>query len=160
MTNGVTARLLLLVFATMLSGCDSANVPSAPSTIQQPTATVAPGSPGASWPPGPFTADVMLSGVVFEATSAGPAPIEGADVYCELCGAETHSWAVTDANGFYRFTGVWVLGGIPTSVWIGKEGFIDPVPLPRPTSPNPSGSGWREVRIDGDTRFDVELIRR
>ena len=160
MTNGVMkARRLLLVFATTLGGCDSANSPSAPSTIQQPAATVAP-RPPAAWPPGPFTADVTLSGVVFEVTPTGPLPIEGAVVYCELCGEETHSWTRTDANGFYRFTGVWALGGIPTSVWIGKDGFLDPVGLQRPTPPNPLGPGWREVPIDGDTRFDVELVRR
>lgn len=158
MTNGVKATRLLLVFVTTLGGCNSTGSPSAPSTIQQPAA-VAPGPP-AAWPPGPFTADVMLSGVVFEVTPAGPVPIEGADVYCELCGAETHSWPVTDANGFYRFTGVWALGGIPTSVGIEKDGFLDPVGLPRTTPPNPSGPGWREVRIDGDTRFDIELVRR
>ena len=28
------------------------------------------------------------------------------------------------------------------------------------TPPNPSGPGWREVVIDGDTRFDMELVRR
>jgi hypothetical protein len=29
------------------------------------------------------------------------------DVYCEPCGAETHTWATTDAKGFYTFRGVW-----------------------------------------------------
>ena len=91
MTNGVKAGRLLLVFATTLGGCDSANLPSAPSTIQQPAATVAPGPPVASWPPGPFTADVTLTGVVFEVTPTGPLPIEGVVVYCELCREETHS---------------------------------------------------------------------
>jgi hypothetical protein len=160
MANGMKARRLLLVFATTLGGCDRVDLPSAPSTIDQPIATVAPRPPGVSWPAGPFTADVMLSGVVFEVTPAGPAPIEGAWVYCELCGEETHSWSLTDSSGVYRFTGVWALGGVPTSVWIGKDGFLEPIGLPRPTPPNPSGPGWREVRIDGDTRFDAELVRR
>jgi hypothetical protein len=160
MANGVKARRLLVVFATALGGCDSVNGPLAPSTVQQPAAIVAPRTPGASWPAGPFTADVTLSGVVFEMTPAGPVPIEGASVYCELCGEETHSWSLTDSNGFYRFTGAWALGGIPTAAWIGKDGFTDPVGLPRPTPPNPSGPGWREVQIEGDTRFDVELVKR
>lgn len=159
MTNGVKARSLLLVFATTLGGCDSASLPSAPSPIQPPAATVGP-RPDAGWPPGPFTAGVTLSGVVFEVTPAGPMPIEGAWVYCELCGEETHSWSRTDATGAYRFTGVWGLGGVPTSVGIEKDGFVDPVGLPRTTPPNPSGPGWREVRINGDTRFDLELVRR
>lgn len=163
MTNGVRkAGLLPVVLATTLGGCDSANVPSAPSTIQPPAATVAPAptAPPAAWPPGPFTAHVTLSGVVFEVTLSGPVPIEDAWVYCELCGKDTHSWSRTDANGAYRFTGVWGLGGVPTSVGIEKAGFLDPVGLPRTTPPNPSGAGWREVPIDGDTRFDIELVRR
>lgn len=47
-------------------------------------------------------ADVTLSGVVYELTAAGTVPIAGAAVYCEPCGAETHSWSETDGNGFYR----------------------------------------------------------
>jgi hypothetical protein len=160
MANGLKARSLLLVLATTLGGCDSTNLPSAPSTVQQPVAMVAPQPPAPSWPPGPFTADATLSGIVFEMTPAGPVPIEGVAIYCELCREATHSWARSDANGFYRFTGVWALGGLPTSISVGKDGFIDPIGLPPPTPPNPSGPGWREVRIDGDTRFDVELIRR
>lgn len=159
MTTAVKARCLPLAFATMLVGCDSASLPSMPSATQ-PTATAAPGAPGASWPPGPFTANVTLSGVVFEATPAGPMPIEGAWAYCELCGQDTHSWSRTDANGAYRFTGVWGLGGGPTSLGIEKDGFVDPVGVPPTTPPNPSGPGWREVRIDGDTRFDIQLVRR
>jgi len=160
MANGLKARVLLLVFATSLGGCDSTSLPSAPSAVPVPVAIVAPQPPAASWPAGPFTPDVTLSGIVFEVTPAGPLPIQGAVIYCELCREETHSWARSDANGFYSFTGVWALGGSPTSVHISKDGFLDPVGLPRPTPPNPSGPGWREVRIDGDTRFDVELIRR
>lgn len=160
MVKGVKAGRLLLVFTTTLGGCDRAIVPLAPSALQPPAAIVAPRPPGAWWPAGPFTADVTLSGVVFEVTPAGPVPIEGAWVYCELCGEQTHSWSLTDANGFYRFTGVWALGGLPTSIWTGKDEFVDPVDLPRPTPPNPSGPGWTEVRIDGDTRFDMELVRR
>lgn len=155
---------LLLLGVVMLGGCDSVDSPAAPSAPQQNGATVAAPRPTApvppaAWPPGPFTAGVTLSGVVFEVTVAGPAPIEGAWVYCELCGEETHSWSRTDQGGAYRFSGVWGLGGVPTSVWIGKDGFRDPVELPLITSPNPSGPGWREVRVYGDTRFDIELVR-
>jgi hypothetical protein len=104
-------------------------------------------------------AEVTLSGVAYENTPAGRTPIEGVAVYCEPCGFETHTWAYTDANGFYSFFGVW-LDARPTRIFARKEGFTDPPGLPRPTPPNPSGPGWREVRIDGDTRFDIELVRR
>jgi hypothetical protein len=33
---------------------------------------------------------------------------------------------------------------------------------PSPTAPAAvtPGSGWRDVKINGDTRFDIELVRR
>jgi hypothetical protein len=105
-------------------------------------------------------ADVILSGVVYESTPAGRVPIQGVDVYCEPCGAETHSWTQTDASGFYSFTGVWDDNGFPIRLWIGKSGYADPAGVPTPTPPNPSGAGWREVKVDGDTRFDIELVKR
>ena len=159
MANGVKASVVLMC-AAMLGGCDRVDLPSAPSAIQPPAAAVALPSPRAPWPSGPFTAGVTLSGVVFEVTPAGRVPVEGAWVYCELCGEQTHSWSLTDAHGVYRFSGVWALGGVPTSVWIGKDGFLDPLGLPQPTPPNPSGPGWREVRIEGDTRFDADIVRQ
>jgi hypothetical protein len=104
--------------------------------------------------------EYTLSGVVFETTTTGRSPIEGVRVYCELCGAETHTDAYTDANGFYSFTGVWNAGVFPTSIWSVKEGYRDPEGLARPTPPNASGPGWREVMVNGDTRYDIELVRR
>jgi hypothetical protein len=89
--------------------------------------------------------------------------IEAVPVYCEQCGAETHSFAYTDANGEYVFPrGVWTEGrpSFPVRIFVVKNGFKDPPGLPTPTAPNPSGPGWREVVIQGDTRFDIELIRR
>ena len=80
----------------------------------------------ATFPPGVLSA-YTLSGVVFEVTTTGETPIEGVAVYCELCGEETHSWSITDSSGIYRFTGVWTTPGVPTPVWFGKEGYIDPL---------------------------------
>ena len=54
--------------------------------------------------------------------------------------------------------GVWVNRGEPTRIvvdYYNKE-YEDPPGLP----PNRHGPGWREVLIDGDTRFDIELVRR
>ena len=88
MTNRTHQGLLVLAFATTLAGCGGTSLsPTAPSTVQ---------SPSIPAPPGPVTnrmAEVTLSGVVYELTPAGMVPIEGAAVYCEPCGAETHSWS-------------------------------------------------------------------
>ena len=100
--------------------------------------------------------------MVFEQTADGRRPIEGVDIYCEPCGRETHTWAVTDSNGTYRFTdGVWTdPTNFPTRLVIRKVGYGLPPGMPRPTPPNPSCDGCLEVVINGDTRFDVELVRR
>ena len=39
-------------------------------------------------------------------------------------------------------------------------GYADPDGLPKPTPPNYEGPSWREVVISGDTRWDVQLVRR
>jgi len=104
---------------------------------------------------------VTLSGFVFEQTVNGREPVEAVDVYCEPCGAETHTYAVTDSNGFYSFNGFWTdATHFPTAIWVGKDGYADPAGLPKTTPPNPSGPGWREVVVNGDTRFDMELVRK
>jgi hypothetical protein len=92
--------------------------------------------------------------MVFEVTTTGKTPIKGVAVYCELCGEATHSWAFTDTSGIYSFTGVWTTAGFPTPVWFGKEGYSDPLA--------DKASGQRQVMVndDGDTRFDVELVRK
>ncbi len=88
-------------------------------------------------------------------------PIAGALVYCELCGRETHTFATADDNGFYHFPGelatgggVWLVPGVPTPIAVGSynRDFEDPPGQPRP--------GWRDVLITGDTRLDIELVRR
>jgi hypothetical protein len=150
MTNRTVIGLVFLVLAQGLVGCDS-HTPSAPSQ-----------RPPVSQPTDAYTlANVTLSGVVFEETSKGRSPIEGVAVYCEPCGAETHTSASTDADGFYSFTGVWTNPShFPTPILIHKDGYADPEGFPKPTPPNPSDPGWREVVVDGDTRFDVQLVRR
>jgi hypothetical protein len=98
-------------------------------------------------------------------TATGRTPIAKAIVYCELCGKETHTFATADDDGFYRFSGdlasgggVWVVRGVPTPIAVGyyNKDYQDPPGQP----PTRQGAGWREVLIDGDTRFDIELVRR
>ena len=156
MMNGTRAAFVLFGVAVGLAGCDGAGpqTPTAPSTVQPlPQAPV----PPSGFPPGVLS-DYTLSGVVFEMTATGRTPIEGVGIYCELCGAETHTWATSDSNGFYRFTGVWNAGVSATQILVRKDGYTDPVGLPTP--PNLPGPGWRGVIINGDTRFDIELVRR
>lgn len=105
--------------------------------------------------------NVTLSGVVYEETPSGRLPIPHASVYCEPCDEGTHAFATTDDSGFYSFTGVWTdAGHFPTRILVSKDGYTDPAGLPVPTPGNPSGPGWREVVVTGDTRFDMELVRR
>jgi len=100
---------------------------------------------------------VSLSGTVYESTAKGPMSIVGALVYCELCGKLTHSWATADANGFYSFSGdlasgggIWLAAGQRITVYVQADGYRDP-----------SGSlGQRYLSIVGDTRLDLELVRR
>jgi hypothetical protein len=113
---------------------------------------------------------VILSGRVYEMTETGPVGIAGAWVYCEACGLETHTSATTDSNGFYSFSGdlasgggVWLASGFLTAISIEHALYRDPpglLPLRGPLFHIPNGPGWREVLIDGDTRFDIQLVRR
>ena len=143
---------LPIIVALGLAGCngESSSSPTAPSTVQQPAPVPTPGA----FPPGVLSAST-LSGVVFEMTTTGPTPIEGAWMYCELCGAETHSSAFTDSNGIYSFTGVWTMPAVATPVCFSKEGYGDPAGFR-----HHSGAGWRDVTVNGDTRFDVELVKK
>jgi hypothetical protein len=153
--------IVLLMIASGLSGCGasgSSATPSAPSPAPLP-APPAPPSSG-SWLAGYTLTGVSLSGVVYESTPAGWAPIAGALVYCELCGELTHTWATADASGVYSFSGdlahgggVWLSSGIRTPVSVQANGYQDP--------PGLAGSyGQRYVLINGDTRFDMEMVRR
>lgn len=74
-------------------------------------------------------------------------------MYCDSCGDPLgHTLVVTDANGFYSFS--WTANG-QTPLIVGKEGYRlagDP-----PTGPV---NGWIVAAVNGDTRFDIELVRR
>lgn len=94
-----------------------------------------------------------LSGVVFEMTAAGRIPIQDVSVYCDSCGDPLgHTYADTDANGFYSFS--WTANG-PTPLFVQKDGY-------RLAGDLPAGplSGRVVAAVNGDTRFDIELVRR
>ncbi|HET9264604.1 MAG TPA: hypothetical protein VFO14_16250 [Vicinamibacterales bacterium] len=95
----------------------------------------------------------VLSGVVFETTARGRIAVEGVLVYCDSCGSpEGHTAVDTDAGGVYSFS--WVDNG-PLSLIIRKEGYE----LASAASPGPEKDSIT-VTVDGDTRFDIELVRR
>jgi hypothetical protein len=139
-----------LSIVQLLAGCGSvpAPMPSAPSPV-------APSAPVTPAPSPSFAPSVTLSGFVSEIVQGAPVPVEGAGVYCEPCGEGTHTWAYSDSKGFYAFTGIW---GNNFSIWVGKDGYQDPPGAVNSGSPH--GAGWRDVRISGDTRLDIQLVRK
>jgi hypothetical protein len=159
-------RIIVAIAALALSlgACRGQTAfPTSPTTITLPTGARPPG-PGVG-NVAPALTGVSLSGVVYELTATGRLPIAGAIVYCEPCGEGTHTFATADEQGFYLFSGdlakgggVWVVAGVPTPIAVGfyNKDFEDPPGLP----PVIGGPGWRAVLIDGDTVFDIELVRR
>jgi hypothetical protein len=98
-----------------------------------------------------------ISGVVFEETPAGRTPLENVDLYCDSCGeiGVGHTFTRTDTNGHYTFVGVFP-GNNP--ILVSKAGYQDP-------AGQIIGSGsapWysRQVSVVGDTRLDIELVRK
>ena len=87
--------------------------------------------------PGTYT----LSGVISEVKTNGLAPIEDASVY--RMNEEMTGWQVarTDENGFYELRGLYTGGG---EVSVMKDGYE---------------TAKSNVMIDGDTRFDSQLVR-
>lgn len=91
------------------------------------------------FPPGTYT----LSGVISEATATGLVPIENAEVWRldeELSGWDHN---VTDRNGFYQLHGL--SDGSRQATFI-KDGY--------------QKLDLGDVPVHGDTRFDVQLLRR
>jgi hypothetical protein len=90
--------------------------------------------------PAPAPAPVAtfsVSGTISEATESGAAPVEGATILS----ADTETWVLTDAAGFYRISGL--RAGMARFV-VSKEGYEDRVV---------------EMMIEGDSQLDAELVR-
>jgi hypothetical protein len=120
---------------------------------------------------GPRVARYTLSGVISEVTPAGLIPLEGAHVHqysCEEivpappffpgkgCPVLIFQTVRTDKQGRYSFSGLYP--GKENSIGVSKDSFEDPFGI----SDGPEGPGPndRAVTIDGDTRLDVQLVRR
>jgi hypothetical protein len=96
----------------------------------------------------------VLSGMVFEVTEAGQAPIEGVELYCDGCGSPVgHTFVLTDANGSYSFS--WTLNGL-NPLFVTKAGYA----IVDPTGTLLDREGRVKVTVNGDTRFNIQLVRR
>ena len=94
-----------------------------------------------------------LSGVVSEATATGLVPVEGVEVYCDSCGEYGHTWVSTDANGLYIHPEAHE-GHTP--LYVRKAGYVVVDAL----FSLPDGSGRRDAMVNGNTRFDIQVVRR
>ena len=98
-----------------------------------------------------------LFGVVSEETPNGVAPLEGVMMHVAACDPNTGGGcafdrsATTDAHGRYVVEGVYAGAA---GVWLEKPGFH----LPSGVTVN--GEGVQTVMIEGNTRFDILLVRR
>jgi hypothetical protein len=96
-----------------------------------------------------------LSGVAFERTPTGTAPIGDVEVYCDGCGSPYgHTAVYTDATGFYSLS--YAYSGT-NHLLIRKDGYGDPAG--QPAGPV-QGYLSRQAMVNGDTTFDIELDRR
>jgi hypothetical protein len=89
-----------------------------------------------------------LSGMVYEITAAGRIPVREVEVYCDSCGSpDGHTFATTDDDGAYRFE--WAMNGA-TPLYVTKTGY------------RVSGGNGAQIvaAVNGDTRFDIELVRQ
>jgi hypothetical protein len=168
MSTGTYTGLLVLVLATGLTGCDAASrPPSAPSASPTPQTPRPAGT-------GPDVANVTLSGVVYEVTAMGRVPIEGVRVLLDSFHVFPAPEVVTDSRGFFSFRPVWVcpcawapwVDAGTTSIWVDKDGYESPARQPASVFSRRLDTDvlpdyrLRDVTIDGDTRFDIELVRR
>jgi hypothetical protein len=118
-----------------------------------------PASPTPLPAPSQSTATFMLFGVVTEVTPSGLVPIEGARVDVVSCAASNQSGCsnssravTTDAQGLYFIQDVY--SGAQNTVWVSKAGFEFP------SGAKVDGEGAQTVRVTGDTRLDIQLVRR
>lgn len=143
----ISARIAFVTAGIVLAGCGSGTgVPLTPvSATPVPVPVAAPAQPPVSY---------TLSGVVFESTASGRVAVEGVHVYCDGCGSPVgHTSVFTDRDGVYTFG--WAFNGT-LPLLVQKDGYT----VVGATDVLSNGMSRRSVTISGDTRFDIELVRR
>jgi hypothetical protein len=144
-----TSRLVAAVVMTLtVAACGDRNgtFPSATA----PTPTPAPRSTFA------------LFGVVSEVTANGIVPVEGVLIDVSSCEASRYGGCGNPFKPFdMRVTtnvqGTYIVEGVyrgPVGVWVDKTGFQ------LPEGVKVDGEGAQSVMVQGDTRFDIRLVRR
>lgn len=131
----------------LMSACDGVG-----RSPVSPTSAIAASTP--TPPPAPAVGGT-LSGVVFELNAGLRVPVDGVQVYCDACGPDGHTLTLTDANGAYSLEGA--PAGV-TQLLLSRAGYK----LPHPGSVAPF-SGWMgsiDAIVNGDTRFDIEIVRQ
>jgi len=155
---GQSKTFKALGLTILMFGCDNvgrtATVPSVtPTPIPIPTPIPS---------PAPRAGDNILSGVVFEITPTGRNALEGITVYLLTCGAPNCPRAVTAAHevttgkdGGYHIAEVY--SGDLNYLWV-RNNLYD---LVEPMAPGTCPDGCdRVLMINGDTRLDIDLVRR
>jgi len=145
--NRTLAKLGCMVFGSaFVVACENATPSRFISPPAAPTTTSSPAFVGGN-----------LSGVVFEIVAGARFPVAAVEVYCDACGPPLgHTLTSSDSNGVYELKDV---PPGPTRVLLSKPGFM----LPRPAWLGPGGIGWMggiDVIVNGDTRYDIEIVRQ
>ena len=142
-----TSRLLAAMAMTLtVAACGDGNGPVPTATA--PTPTTAPRSTFA------------VFGVVSEVTASGVVPIEGVGVQMASCPPTTRFGCGGNApllNVTTNTLGAYIVDGVypgAVVVWVEKTGFQ------LPEGVKADGEGAQTVLVNGDTRFDVRLVRR
>ena len=96
----------------------------------------------------------IVSGVITEATPNGPTPLAGVSLDVTSCirdNTNNSTLASTDAAGVYRAADV--CAGV-AYIWIYKPGYTTGRP-----GVGCDGDCFK-LTVDGDTHFDIELVRQ
>ena len=138
------SRIAVVLLALVVTSCDrSSPAPLRPTPTPQPPA-----------PPVPVTGAHVLTGLIFELTSRGPAPVADAQVDVAICPdqpVQEYAQATTDQAGTYRVAGMCVG---TTYLWAGRTGYR----INRKGASQCDGD-CVYVSITQDTSFDIELVR-
>ena len=140
---GIAVVTAVIVLAGCSPGKGMPRTPLSATPVPVPVAAPTP-------PPVAYT----LSGVVFESTAAGRVAVEGVHVYCDACGSPVgHTSVFTTGDGSYSFG--WAYNST-LPLLVQKDGYT----VVGATEVLSNGMSRRLVTVSGDTRFDIELVRR